>query len=75
MDDDEEFDFEYEDEDDDDETGENQGQVDLENKYYNAKAVKEDDAGTAIEMFQSIVDAESEKGDWCDSLFSTSNFS
>ncbi|KAI9312671.1 PCI domain-containing protein [Dichotomocladium elegans] len=38
--------------------------ADLENKYYNAKARKEDDPEGAITEFQSVVDAEEEKGDW-----------
>ncbi|KAJ3029851.1 UNVERIFIED_CONTAM: COP9 signalosome complex subunit 2 [Siphonaria sp. JEL0065] len=55
---DEEFDFEYEDEDND------EPDVDLENKYYSAKGLKEDNPMDAIKEFQSVVDAEEEKGDW-----------
>ncbi|CDS04028.1 hypothetical protein LRAMOSA06983 [Lichtheimia ramosa] len=38
--------------------------ADLENRYYNAKARKEDDPEGAITEFQGVVDAEEEKGDW-----------
>ncbi|KAG0234097.1 hypothetical protein BGW41_001234 [Actinomortierella wolfii] len=55
---DEDYDFDYEDED-----GE-EPDVDLENKYYNAKGHKEDDPEVAMEEFQGVVDAETEKGDW-----------
>ncbi|CAG8555173.1 12220_t:CDS:10 [Ambispora leptoticha] len=57
-DDEEDYNFEY----DDDEQEE--PDVDLENKYYNAKARKEDDPDAAIKEFQSVVETESEKGDW-----------
>ncbi|KAI8137389.1 PCI domain-containing protein [Fennellomyces sp. T-0311] len=52
------YDFEYEDDDDD------EPDADLENRYYNAKARKEDDPEGAITEFQGVVDAEEEKGDW-----------
>ncbi|KAG0347941.1 hypothetical protein BG004_006504 [Podila humilis] len=55
---DEDYDFDYEDED-----GE-EPDVDLENKYYNAKGHKEDEPETALLEFQGVVDAETEKGDW-----------
>ncbi|KAF9187420.1 hypothetical protein BGZ51_006252 [Haplosporangium sp. Z 767] len=55
---DEDYDFDYEDED-----GE-EPDVDLENKYYNAKAHKEDEPETALVEFQGVVEAETEKGDW-----------
>ncbi|KAJ3071277.1 COP9/signalosome complex subunit Csn2 [Podochytrium sp. JEL0797] len=58
-DDDEEFDFEYENASDDEEAD-----VDLENKYYGAKGLKEDAPLDAIKEFQAVVDAEAEKGDW-----------
>ncbi|KAL0088431.1 PCI domain-containing protein [Phycomyces blakesleeanus] len=58
-DDDQDYDFDYEDGSDDEEPD-----VDLENKYYNAKARKEDDPEGAISEFQSVVDTEEEKGDW-----------
>ncbi|KAI9341336.1 PCI domain-containing protein [Obelidium mucronatum] len=57
-DDEEDFDFEYEDEDNE------EPDVDLENKYYSAKGLKEDSPMDAIKEFQSVVDAEEEKGDW-----------
>ncbi|KAJ3041216.1 COP9/signalosome complex subunit Csn2 [Rhizophlyctis rosea] len=57
-DDEEEFDFEYEDEDTE------EPDADLENKYYNAKAHKEDDPDTAIQEFEAVVKAEEEPGDW-----------
>ncbi|KAI9272711.1 PCI domain-containing protein [Phascolomyces articulosus] len=52
------YDFDYE-EDDDEEPD-----ADLENRYYNAKARKEDEPEEAITEFQGVVDAEEEKGDW-----------
>jgi len=55
---DEDYDFDYEDED-----GE-EPDVDLENKYYNAKGHKEDEPETALAEFQGVVEAETEKGDW-----------
>ncbi|KAJ3092946.1 COP9 signalosome complex subunit 2 [Quaeritorhiza haematococci] len=56
---DEDFAFDYE---SDEENAE--PDVDLENKYYNAKGRKEENPRAAIEEFQSVVDAEQEKGDW-----------
>ncbi|TVY15977.1 COP9 signalosome complex subunit 2 [Lachnellula arida] len=53
------YDFEYE-EDDDEETGD----VDIENKYYNAKQMKASDPDAAIEEFLGVPALESEKGDW-----------
>ncbi|TVY30294.1 COP9 signalosome complex subunit [Lachnellula hyalina] len=53
------YDFEYE-EDDDEETGD----VDIENKYYNAKQMKASDPDAAIEEFLGVPTLESEKGDW-----------
>ncbi|ORZ16492.1 PCI domain-domain-containing protein [Absidia repens] len=58
-DDDQDYDFDYEDDDEEEEPD-----ADLENKYYNAKARKEDDPEGAIGEFQSVVDAEEEKGEW-----------
>ncbi|KAF2741413.1 PCI-domain-containing protein [Polyplosphaeria fusca] len=55
----EDYDFEYED--DDEEQG---GDVDIENKYYNAKQLKGDDAEAAIEEFLGVPALEEEKGDW-----------
>ncbi|SAM01721.1 hypothetical protein [Absidia glauca] len=57
-DDEQDYDFDYEDDEDE------EPDVGLENKYYNAKARKEDDPEGAIVEFQSIVDAEEEKGEW-----------
>lgn len=53
-------DFEYEDDDDADE----EGTEDLENVYYTAKSVKDDDPDEAIKKFEALVDQEAEKGDW-----------
>ncbi|KAH8686087.1 putative COP9 signalosome complex subunit 2 [Tricladium varicosporioides] len=53
------YDFEYEE--DDDEEG---GDVDIENKYYNAKQMKATDPEAAIEEFLGVPALESEKGDW-----------
>ncbi|PSN70451.1 PCI-domain-containing protein [Corynespora cassiicola Philippines] len=55
----EEYDFEYED--DDEEQG---GDVDIENKYYNAKQLKADDPEAAIDEFLGVPALEEEKGDW-----------
>ncbi|CAG8636011.1 11155_t:CDS:10 [Paraglomus occultum] len=52
------YNFDYEDDE------QEEPDVDLENKYYNAKAWKEDDPEAAIREFQSVVDTETEKGDW-----------
>ncbi|KAI9364925.1 PCI domain-containing protein [Zopfochytrium polystomum] len=61
MEDDEEqdFDFEYEDDEQDEDAP-----VDLENKYYGAKGLKEDAPESALEEFQGVVNTEEEKGDW-----------
>jgi COP9 signalosome complex subunit 2 len=53
------YDFEYEE--DDDEEG---GDVDIENKYYNAKQMKATDPEAAIEEFLGVPALEKEKGDW-----------
>ena len=53
------YDFEYED-DDDQETAD----VDVENKYYNAKQMKADDPEEAIGEFLGLPALEEEKGDW-----------
>ncbi len=53
------YDFEYEE--DDDEEG---GDVDIENKYYNAKQMKINDPQGAIEEFLGVPSLEQEKGDW-----------
>jgi len=55
----EDYDFEYE------EGGEEEfGDVDVENKYYNAKQVKLSDPRGAIDEFLGVVGLEKEKGDW-----------
>ncbi|KAJ9665868.1 hypothetical protein H2201_003992 [Coniosporium apollinis] len=55
----EDYDFEYED--DDEEQG---GDVDIENKYYNAKQMKVDNPEDAIDEFLGVPALEPEKGDW-----------
>ncbi|KAF2807456.1 PCI-domain-containing protein [Mytilinidion resinicola] len=55
----EEYDFEYED--DDEEQG---GDVDIENKYYNAKQMKGDNPEEAVDEFLGVPALEEEKGDW-----------
>ncbi|KAI1484455.1 PCI-domain-containing protein [Biscogniauxia mediterranea] len=57
--DEEQYDFEYEDDDDED-----SGDVDIENKYYNAKQMKTSDPEDAIDEFLGIPPLETEKGDW-----------
>jgi len=57
--DDEEYDLEYS------EDSNSEPDVDLENQYYNSKALKEDDPQRALENFQKVLDLEGkEKGDW-----------
>ncbi|KAI7868604.1 PCI domain-containing protein [Spinellus fusiger] len=58
-DDEQDYDFDYEEGDE-----EELPDVNMENMYYNAKARKEDDPEGAVAEFQSVVDAEEEKGDW-----------
>ncbi|KAF2709509.1 PCI-domain-containing protein [Pleomassaria siparia CBS 279.74] len=55
----EQYDFEYE-------TDEEQegGDVDVENKYYNAKQLKAEDPESAIDEFLGVPPLEEEKGDW-----------
>jgi len=55
----EDYGFEYEDED-----GEDEADADVENRYYNAKALKEDDKDAAIREFKAVVELEGEKGEW-----------
>ncbi|XP_035646045.2 COP9 signalosome complex subunit 2-like isoform X1 [Oncorhynchus keta] len=38
--------------------------VDLENQYYNSKALKEDDPKAALISFQKVLELEGEKGEW-----------
>ena len=56
---DEEYDFEYEDEEEED-----SGNVDIENKYYNAKQTKTTDPEEAVDEFLGIPALEEEKGEW-----------
>ncbi|EGZ76600.1 Signalosome subunit 2 [Neurospora tetrasperma FGSC 2509] len=56
---DQEYDFEYEDDEEED-----TGDVDIENKYYNAKQTKTSDPEEALQEFLSIPPLEQEKGDW-----------
>jgi len=58
MGDDEEYDLEYSEE------SNSEPDVDLENQYYNSKALKEDDPKAALESFQRVLDLEEEKGEW-----------
>ncbi|KAI0119743.1 PCI-domain-containing protein, partial [Daldinia grandis] len=58
--DEEQYDFEYEDED----GVEDSGDVDIDNKYYNAKQIKDDDPEEALKEFLGIPELETEKGDW-----------
>ena len=57
------YDFEYEDDDD-----EQSGDVDIENKYYNAKQLKTEDPETAIDEFLGVPALEEEKSDWYDAV-------
>ncbi|KAI1463647.1 PCI-domain-containing protein [Daldinia caldariorum] len=58
--DEEQYDFEYEDED----GVEDSGDVAIDNKYYNAKQIKDDDPEEALKEFLGIPELEAEKGDW-----------
>ncbi|KAH7013715.1 COP9 signalosome complex subunit 2 [Ilyonectria destructans] len=53
------YDFEYEEDDDED-----SGDVDIENKYYNAKQLKLSDPEDAVAEFLGIPPLEDEKGEW-----------
>lgn len=53
------YDFEYEDDDE-----EQSGDVNIENKYYNAKQLKADAPEEAIDEFLGVPALEEEKGDW-----------
>ncbi|ORX48068.1 COP9 signalosome complex subunit 2-like protein [Anaeromyces robustus] len=61
VEDDEEYDFDFEYDEDNEEEEQN---VDLENKYYNAKALKEDNPEEAIKEFQNVIDSDTEQSDW-----------
>ena len=59
CDDDEDYDLEYSEDDN------SEPDVDLENQYYNSKALKEEDPKAALESFQRVLDLENnEKGEW-----------
>lgn len=58
CDDEEEYDLEYS------EDSASEPDVDLENQYYNSKALKEDNPKGSLESFQKVLDLESEKGEW-----------
>lgn len=53
------YDFEYEEDEEDD-----SGDVDIENKYYNAKQMKMADPEDALAEFLEIQSLEQEKGEW-----------
>ena len=55
----EDYEFDYE-----DNSEEESPDVDIENKYYNAKQIKATDPGAAIGEFLGVVSSEKEKGDW-----------
>ncbi|KIV88974.1 hypothetical protein PV10_08598 [Exophiala mesophila] len=55
----EQYDFEYEDDDDG-----STGDVDIENKYYQAKQLKADDPSAAVDEFLGVPALEETKGDW-----------
>ena len=38
--------------------------MDLENQYYNSKALKEDDPPAALDSFVQVLELEEEKGEW-----------
>jgi len=57
------YDFEYEDDDE-----EQNGDVDIENKYYNAKQLKVDSPEEAIDEFLGLPALEEEKGDWYEGI-------
>lgn len=58
CDDEEEYDLEYS------EDSASEPDVDLENQYYNSKALKEDNPKGSLESFQKVLDLESDKGEW-----------
>lgn len=56
----EEYEFDYEDD------GEEESpDVDIENRYYNAKQMKVSDPQAAVAEFLEVPKLETEKGDWC----------
>lgn len=56
--DDDDFGFEY------DDTSGSEPDVNLENQYYNAKSLKDDQPREAIVQFQGVLQLEEEKGEW-----------
>ncbi|XP_013778833.1 COP9 signalosome complex subunit 2 isoform X1 [Limulus polyphemus] len=59
CDDEEDYDLEYS------EDSNSEPDVDLENQYYNSKALKEDEPKTALSSFQKVLDLEGgDKGEW-----------
>lgn len=61
VDEDEDYDLEYS------EDSNSEPDVDLENQYYNSKALKEDSPSAALDSFQKVLDLEAangEKGEW-----------
>lgn len=58
---DEEYDFEFSDV---DQNEEESADVDIENKYYNAKQIKASEPEEAIKEFLEVTAQEGEKGDW-----------
>lgn len=59
CDEDEDYDLEYS------EDSNSEPDVDLENQYYNSKALKEEDPKAALDSFQRVLDLENgEKGEW-----------
>ncbi|KAJ4386277.1 COP9/signalosome complex subunit Csn2 [Gnomoniopsis smithogilvyi] len=58
---DEEYEFEFDDEDEEEEDSAN---IDIENKYYNAKQIKASEPDEAIKEFLEVTKQQEEKGDW-----------
>ena len=58
CDDEEDYDLEYS------EDSASEPDVDLENQYYNSKALKEDDPNASLQSFQKVLDLEQDKGEW-----------
>ena len=56
CDEDEDYDLEYS------EDSNSEPDVDLENQYYNSKALKEDEPKAALESFQGVLDLEKDRG-------------
>jgi COP9 signalosome complex subunit 2 len=55
----EDYEFTYE-----EDSGDESPDVDIENRYYNAKQMKVNDPEAAINEFLEVVKSEKEKGDW-----------